>query len=316
MSGVLPQRLPLRGRYYFLTYPRREFDRELFWNYLQGKGAAGAVLARELHEDGHPHMHAAVDFGRRRSFCDSRTVFGPVLVEGEPPLSGNYQVARSWAAVRAYVEKDTDLSFFGTASPNQDPRPETEPLDIIGNIVGNTYPDYLIWALRNKIPFPYATAFWGEYRGSKPPTLLDGDEIVGTITMPQLLFRHFDRDTTRALVIQGPTGCGKTTWAKRNIPKPALMVSHVDDLKHFVEGYHVGIVFDDMHFAGDERFKGAWPRTSQIHLVDFHNGRSIHCRHRCAYIPPGIFKIFTCNQYPFTIDPAIERRICLVVDDN
>lgn len=53
-----------------------------------------------------------------------------------------------------------------------------------------------------------------------------------------------------------------------------------------------------------------WPRTSQIHLLDFDNPRAIHLRHVVATIPSGIVKIFTSNSDIVDLeDPAIRRRI-------
>ena len=62
-------------------------------------------------------------------------------------------------------------------------------------------------------------------------------------------------------------------WARIWMPKPALFVTHIDQLKHLRADYHKSIIFDDMHFNGDENGKGAWPRTSQIAIVDRENGR-------------------------------------------
>lgn len=106
----------------------------------------------------------------------------------------------------------------------------------------------------------------------------------------------------QCLVLRGPTGCGKTTWAKRNMPIPILFVSHIDTLKKFRTGFHKSIIFDDIDVKH-------YPRTGQIHLVDFENPRDIHCRHSTAHIPAGIYKCFTCNEWPLIEDEAINRRI-------
>lgn len=102
-------------------------------------------------------------------------------------------------------------------------------------------------------------------------------------------------------VILGPSGCGKTQYALAHFDNP-LQVSHMDDLLDFKPEEHDGIVFDDMDFHH-------LPRTAQIHITDWDNKRSIHCRYRTAQIPKHTRKIFTCNEYPFTYDDAIRRRI-------
>ncbi|AXF50873.1 replication-associated protein [Arctopus echinatus-associated virus] len=311
-SGSTNQLLTLRGRYFLLTYPRSDFNHAHAWIQLNERGACGAIVCSELHQDDTEHRHIAVDFGRRRQFSNAHHTFNITL--GDTTWTGNYQTARSWAAIRHYVEKDGNVSYFGTSEPNlEQANPETETEDIIDALTRTqSYAEWLVWTIKQKISFGHANALWQELRGNRPATLLEGDNIPGNVVLPELQLRTFSQDTNRALVLLGPSGVGKTTWAKLNIPKPALLVSHIDDLKHFKVGVHKGIIFDDMHFAGDENGKGAWPRTSQIHLVDFENPRSIHCRHRCATIPAGVFKIFTCNVYPFSVDPAIERRIYLI----
>lgn len=105
-------------------------------------------------------------------------------------------------------------------------------------------------------------------------------------------------------VILGDAGCGKTQFALAHFEN-ALMVSHMDDLLNFNED-NDGIVFDDMDFKH-------MPRTAQIHILDWDNTRSIHCRYRTATIPKHTKKIFTCNEYPFVFDAAIKRRRKLMV---
>lgn len=117
----------------------------------------------------------------------------------------------------------------------------------------------------------------------------------------------------RALVIWGPTGTGKTQYALAHFKQP-LLVSHMDDLKDFDENRNDGIVFDDMSFQH-------LPRESMIHMLDWDVGRSIHCRHTCAYIPEHTRKIFTTNNdhgciFPVDDSGAIGRRISRTLHVN
>lgn len=108
-----------------------------------------------------------------------------------------------------------------------------------------------------------------------------------------------------SLIIWGDAGIGKTVFAKQLLPN-ALFVSHLDTLLEYDEDRYEGIIFDDMSFSH-------LPRTSQIHLVDYDDHRSIHCRFRCAEIPRNTKKIFTTNAVGGLIfdlnDNAIFRRI-------
>lgn len=107
----------------------------------------------------------------------------------------------------------------------------------------------------------------------------------------------------KSIILIGDSGIGKTEFAKAHFKKP-LMVSHIDDLR--LLDTHDGIIFDDMDFKH-------WPRTSQIHITDIDENRSINVKYGTALIPAESKKIFTCNELPVDIeDPAIRRR-CRVV---
>lgn len=119
-------------------------------------------------------------------------------------------------------------------------------------------------------------------------------------------------DRSKALILHGSSGLGKSSLARSLMPT-ALFVSHMEDLKMFKPGIHEGIIFDDMNWMGDpETQRGRWSRESQIHLVDWDNDRSIHCRYHNTTIPAGTPKVFTTNLLPREIllvhDEAIHRR--------
>jgi len=114
-------------------------------------------------------------------------------------------------------------------------------------------------------------------------------------------------DDIKSVVMIGPSGVGKTQWALGHF-RNALFVTHTDDLLRFQEDVHDGIIFDDMNFTH-------MPRTCQIHLVDWDQPRSIHCRYSVARIPKHTKKIFTCNEYCFTTDAAIRRRVTVTEVD-
>lgn len=109
-----------------------------------------------------------------------------------------------------------------------------------------------------------------------------------------------DLDGTTHVVV-GPPGLGKTQWAKAHFDN-CLLVSHMDDLKAFDVTKYDGIVFDDMDFRN-------MPRTTQIHVTDWEEDRSIHARHYCSWIPKETRKIICANEYPFIDDGAIDRRV-------
>jgi len=120
---------------------------------------------------------------------------------------------------------------------------------------------------------------------------------------PDIAFFRYEDFSAKVLVLEGPTGCGKTTWAMLHAPKPALIVTHLDMLKkEFDPNFHKSVIFDDMSFSHQ-------PREQQLHILEQRYCANIHIRYSYVSLPAGFPKIFTCNIYPFINDPAIERRI-------
>ena len=118
------------------------------------------------------------------------------------------------------------------------------------------------------------------------------------------------------MVICGPSGIGKTSWALANAPAPFLLVSDQDDLKGFDVHRHKSIVFDELRCNGtivDGRVKGQWPLQSQIKLCTYDTPVTIRCRFINGHIPARVPKIFTCTgSFLFTKDDQIKRRVTLI----
>ena len=152
--------------------------------------------------------------------------------------------------------------------------------------------------LKTKIPFQYAKHAWDIAHRMDAPTIPIEFEPVGTID-PRLQF--ITTNSRKSTIIIGPSGIGKTTYAKLKSMKPSLFVTHIDDLK-FMQKDIKPIIFDDMTFKH-------LPLQAQIHLVDRDEDRSIHVRYGTVQIPAGIEKWFTCNEEPFLDHDAITRRV-------
>jgi len=145
-----------------------------------------------------------------------------------------------------------------------------------------------------------------------------GNNILCSPTLPDTVqpaaWPQIDESTTEwdgkmsSLVIVGPTGCGKTSWALQKAPKPCLIVRHLDSLS-LLRPTHKSILFDDMGFQH-------LPVATQKFLTDSTVLGEIHIRYLVARIPPHTTKIFTANEYPFCDEgvhgEAIRRRVTLV----
>jgi len=274
------------GKRFFLTYPQCDASKDaLFAFLLNAADTQYLCVARELHESGEPHLHACVEFKAHQRHDVRWLDF-----EGKHP---NKQDPRNWNACKTYVKKGGD--FTETHFDIDDFKPKL--LEKVNDFTSQE--DWFQWCCENKIQFQFANWFWNRAKGDLSTIVTSEHDGKMCNALQEFAFNP---DLHRTLVIRGRSGCGKTTWAKRSMPKPCLFVSHIDQLKGFKPGYHVSIIFDDVDF-------NHFPRTSQIHLVDFDNTRAIHCRHNIAVIPAGIYKCFTCNNWPLSEDPAVMRRI-------
>lgn len=255
------------------------------------------VVSHEKHSDGADHFHGAIKLGRPICTRDSR--FWDIL--NEHPNVLRPRNFKQWVE---YVKKDGTYQEEGSLDADSR-RTTISSEEIIRNATKLSKVEFLVWASVNKIT--YAKDIWDLTHQSAGITIKDGDVFNGIMSQ-SLMTLKFSTDWLgpKALILIGDSGVGKTTWAKTNIPKPCLFVTHIDELRQFKMNYHQSILFDDVSFKH-------YPIQSQIHLVDFFDSRSIHVRYGIATIPANIYKFFTCNEDPIDLShPAIKRR-CKVV---
>lgn len=106
----------IQGRHLFLTYPQCHLTNEAIYNHLidlpvGNEKPTKIVVAKELHEDGHPHFHAYLCFDKRRDLRYQRHFD----ISGYHP---NIQVCRSVKDVLKYVTKDGEyMSNFTVIKP-------------------------------------------------------------------------------------------------------------------------------------------------------------------------------------------------------
>lgn len=103
-----PQRVETRDKEvqgWFLTYPRCPLSPQDLLNILSNKVDTPAikeyVIARELHKDGTPHLHAFIKYVRKVGFKRDRFQ--------ADEYCGNYQAAKSWWKVSSYCRKKEDF---------------------------------------------------------------------------------------------------------------------------------------------------------------------------------------------------------------
>lgn len=290
---IVPPVKPYRAnrKKFFLTYSRCEKSMEEVYAHL-GKISEihKYLIARELHKDGTPHIHAYIEFVNKQDFKNSRWAD---FDDHHPNDAGSI---RNELAVTKYCTKDNNfISNFYKLDPwkliYDDERSYSDSIKLIREDRPRDYTLYSdqIERTLKKVKFNSSTKARYDSTTFKGPTL----------------------DLSRAVLLYGPGGIGKTQYALSHFKTP-LLVTHIDDLKKITPETD-GLVFDDMSFKH-------LPSDTIIYLLDMECTRSIHARNTNAVIPEGLKRIFTHNErdifepekITFTRQEAINRRLNFV----
>lgn len=268
----------------FLTYPQCDADAQELIDFFNSiKPVQWCRVALEHHEDGSPHRHAVVKFSTRLQSKNER-IFD---FNGKHP---NIQRVRSITAALNYCAKEEHVDHGPVPSSSK-----REWSDIVAAAAGPEE-EWLRVCHEERIQ-PHVSK---RLRELKDSAVYDLDEYDGRPIQEdlQLLPQEFT-----SLCIVGAPGIGKTGWAMRSVPRPALLVKHLDCLKHFRPGYHKSIVFDDCDFKH-------LPRSTQLQVCDYENQVQVHVRYGVATIPARVPRLFLCNPdcEPFVVDAAIQGR--------
>lgn len=107
-NPAILRKFRISSKSWFLTYPQCPLTKDQVLDLLKAKNKPikGIVIARELHEDGHPHIHAFVQLTKEFNCQNPR--FWDL-----DKYHGNYQSAKSLTAVVKYIKKDGDILEFG-----------------------------------------------------------------------------------------------------------------------------------------------------------------------------------------------------------
>jgi len=286
---TMPRRPASRGGYrlnaqqLFLTFPKppNDLKKEDIISYFDATyPCEWIIVGRELHKDGTPHFHIACRLLKKMDTTNPRE-FDWIFEK-----HGDYQAMRSKSKSIGYCCKDGDFIAEG--------------IDIRPYLKENAFEKALIAAtiqeglqilrkanagdyMKNLQKYEYAL---GKHH-PKPPA---------TCSFPIANFIHPFQDLTKALLIWGKSGCGKTQFALAHFKAP-LEVCHIDSLRQLDTSIHDGIVFNDMSFHDLPR----WTPGMVISLLDMNSEAQLDIRYGYAIIPKSFPRIFTYNEYdPFT----------------
>lgn len=278
-----------KGNSFFLTYSQCNLDPNTLLEKLKTERNIEYIgIGQEHHQDGNLHLHVLINYTKNKDVKNPKYFD---FQEFHPKV----EVTRDRKQAIEYIKKE-GFQFIEHGTLIIDPN----DINLYEMAKDMEHKEYFTKCLQKKINYQYAKEAW-TYAQEVDTTINEEDEIKGEITAPflNLLEARVDNKST---VVLGPSGVGKTVFVKRNATKPALFVSHIDDLRSFDARRHKSIIFDDMSFTH-------LPLQGQIHLADIFEPRSIHVRYGTVKIPAGVEKWFTCNTRTFADHPAIRRRI-------
>jgi hypothetical protein len=105
----LSKRFRINARKLFLTWPRCSIPKEVILkNILELLDPLVCIVSQEKHKDGGAHLHAFIEFNRKRDFRGSD--YFDSIADGQ---HGNYQPARNRRRTILYVTKDKDYICHG-----------------------------------------------------------------------------------------------------------------------------------------------------------------------------------------------------------
>lgn len=298
----------LRGDHFLITWSQVDLEHVSVFEHLDAFAPIkGAVLARELHSDGQPHFHAFIQFERRLD----RQLGNEWDLGGRHPNVSPKRYRTDRRAAAGYLRKGSDWIDFGSLSEESEEVNDIDLLSLISTC--GDWGEVLNLCYRESIPYALAKAGWTWLHATRPTTIDDSFAPLGTISSRDLLdldYASIDEEgKPKSFLLCGEPGCGKSTWAFTNAPRPSLVVKHLEDLLFLRVDFHKCIIFDDVEFRH-------LPRTTQLNLVDMEQSVTIHLRHIVTRIPLGMPRIFCYNLYHEPVDltdPAILRR-CVVIN--
>jgi len=319
-SGSLPLVEPsnpcrLQGKNFFLTYSRTALTRQQLLDHLQTMGMiTSAIVAQETHQTStnqpETHLHALVIFEEKKHLR-SPTAFDVLGVHPNVKLPNARvgSLAQSLVNLWNYCLKEDKTPLIVGLPPSCKRSRSEVSMEALALAETQSVSSALAF-LAKEIPYEMLTKWTSvesslqAYRTMKvrqaPPTFQL--ENFSPVVLPE---------DWHALLLTGPTGIGKTQFARALLPS-APVIRHVDQLR--TADLSHGIIFDDFDVSH-------WPVTSIIHLLDWDEASGIHCRYAHVLVPAHTKKIFTHNKplhqwLPETIPrpqyEAVERRITLV----
>lgn len=242
------------------------------------------IVGEEHHQDGGLHLHAVVEFECRK---DVRSTYFDV--EGEhpnirvpPPGDSKTWLHNHWIYC---MKEDESPQTYGDQPETIRKRKRDDYAREAFNLARTQSVEAAMRFTEAHMAADLLKAYDTMYRAFT----LARNQAVKPQTPAKALaaFPHAPLvvDGWHALYLSGPTGLGKTQYARALLPE-ATVISHRDQLREV--DFSKGVIFDDFDVS-------KWPPSAVIHLLDWDEPRGIDIKHSHVVIPAHTRKIITHN---------------------
>lgn len=274
---------------FFITYPQCDVDMEDLQSFIRNRfnDCSYVIVSHELHEDGASHRHVLVRYRHRHDVRETTFNFAN--------FHPNVQRPENWNRVLNYVKKD------GSFIEWEDELVQTSNVFEVARMTN--YEGFVNHCLENSIAYGWGNAVWNYVNEPAVVPIYENDPNEElNLPLPRALADlDFNNSANTTYIVNGVPGIGKTITVLRLVPKPVMLVSHLDQLKSLTSKIKT-VVYDDCSFLH-------LPRPAQLAIVDRYLPHAIHRRYGTSLIPSGVLVVMTSNVLPVnTSDPAIARR--------
>jgi len=282
----------LKARGFFLTYSQTQVSRDRITQWFSRQNRMKrVVVGQEHHQDGHLHWHVTIEYEVPKDLR-AQTYFD---IDGEHPNIGIWspnnptkQTYENWFKFHwDYCKKEDQTPFIVGEEPKDNRKRKrneifTEAIELARLQDVKAGMEFL----EKNAPYDLLTKYEQIHRA-----LVRLRQIRQNMQAPARAVSEFPHapllvENWRVLYLNGPTGRGKTQWARSLLPE-ATLVSHRDQLRDC--DFSKGIIFDDFDVSH-------WPPTAVIHLLDWDEPRGLDVKHGHVVIPAHTRKIFTHNR--------------------
>lgn len=293
-----PPRLPpdtdrsqrrVRGKGFFLTYSRTHLPRDVITQFFSRQQRMKRfIVGQEHHQDGNLHWHVTAEYEVEKDIRGA-TYFN---IDGEHPnilvwtRSGGSTYDQWFYNHWEYCKKEDPTPFIQGVQPMEHRKQKrneifTEAIKLAREKDVKKGMEYL----EQFAPYDLLTKYEQINRALIRLRAIATQHQAAARAVTEFNCIPLHSEDWHCLFINGPTGLGKTAWARSLLPG-ATVVSHRDMLRDC--DFSKGVIFDDFDV-------GHWPPTAVIHLCDWDEPRGIDVKHGHVVIPAHTRKIFTHN---------------------